>query len=440
MATLLGMGGSLFTAGPAAACSSEVHCYAISEWPGVSIKNVLVDAHTSLAEVPEGAGTSKYGPREQDETWSDFSSDPYNSNIRTWIEVGDTTGFIGTREFKHSPVFFEADESWYYPTYNYPNFTEVDYPSQEPGGNWWDADTYTENSGSWCAWIDETDVFCFPGLEQYANHLQDGLEYAANNDPERNGGAYAKNTGQVIGYAENSSGVVSQWTGGHLVYGDEPGDPWPPAGAWGVCGNLGALGQGNGAITVEAPAWLDWPECSSAAEYRTESLLAPKQVASAGKTPAEILAAFGAPKPTAGSPLAGYSAPSSNSASLTSGELEARAQEIASSYGGDSTSPERVRSVMDEPLSSALAVAVPSVSPPQQETAGMSAWEQSSTDVISMDGDFSLGAAPRPAGAQAPEGHVLTVVLDAHTGNIDAIALNGTDPTLASLGTVHTLG
>ncbi len=118
-------------------------------------------------------------------------------------------------------------------------------------------------------------------------------------------------------------------------------------------------------------------------------------------------------------------------------KLRSLASEIAASYGGDA-SPERVQTVEGVPLKSALAVAVLGVAQPEQQSPGISEWEQSSTDVITMDGNFALATAPRPAGDHAPEGHVLSVVLDAHTGTMDAISLNGSDPNLAELGPVHT--
>ena len=80
-------------------------------------------------------------------------------------------------------------------------------------------------SGSWCATFQGAHAFCFPGLYRYAKQVEDGLEYTANNDPERDEGSYATNQGQVVGYATNSSGKVTQWTGGTLWYIDEAGDP-----------------------------------------------------------------------------------------------------------------------------------------------------------------------------------------------------------------------
>jgi hypothetical protein len=433
------------------------HCYALSEWSGVSIENTLIDAHTSLAFVPEGAGYHKTKkkyilPREQDETWTNFRTDPENKKLFSWIEVGDTTG--GTYAgWQPSPIFFEASQSWYYPTLNAANYTEVDYPEQKAEGGWWDATTYTENLGSWCATIQGVDLFCFPGLEQYGNYLQDGLEFAANNNPEADEGQYAENQGQVIGYATNSSGEVTQWLGGRLVYIDQQkGDPWPPAGAWGVCGTLGALGQGNGAITVEAPAWLDWPDCSpgeirftsplaeGAAPGTTETIESEehKAVPAAGKTSEELLAAFGAPKPTSPAPFSTYRPPSPQSATLTESELRSKALEIANVYGEDPT-PSRIRAVMDIPLGLGLATAMPHLSPPQSISYGMLAWEKSGADIVSMDGEFVLESAPRPPQAQAPAGQVLTVALDAHTGAIDAIDLGAVDPALDAVGSVRTL-
>ncbi len=437
--------------------ANGAHCYALSEWNEVSVASTLIDAHTSLAVVPEGAGyhksAKKYiSPREQDEAWTLFASDPRKPKLQAWIEVGDTAG--GTAAgWQPSPIFFEASQSWYYPTLDKGNFTEVDFPEQHPGTGWWDATTYTENQGSWCATIQEVDLFCFPGLEQYSSYLQGGLEFAANNNPEADEGQYAENQGQVIGYATNPSGEAMQWVGAHLQYDDaQKGDPWPPGGAWGVCGTLNALGQGNGAITVEAPAWLDWPDCTPAplqlasqlassltSEAATRGELGDsKTVAAAGKTSGELLAAFGAPKPTAAAPFSDYSAPSSQSATLSEAALRARALEVAETYGGEA-SPSNVRAVMNTPLGSALTSAMPHLQAPQSATTGLRAWEQSDADIVSMDGEFVLESAPRPPKASAPTGRVLTLALDAHTGAVDAVDLGTVDPVLGSVGSVHTL-
>lgn len=59
--------------------------------------------------------------------------------------------------------------------------------------------------------------------------------------------------------------------------------------------------------------------------------------------------------------------------------------------------------------------------------------------MITIDGEFSLATAPRPVGEHAPQGHVLSVVVDAHTGTVDAISLSGSDPDLAELGAVGIL-
>lgn len=94
---------------------------------------------------------------------------------------------------------------------------------------------------------------------------------------------------------------------------------------------------------------------------------------------------------------------------------------------------------MDTPLGAALAAAMPHLSPPQSVSAGMLAWEESGADIVSMDGEFVLESAPRPPQAPAPHGRVLTLALDAHTGAVDAIDLGTVDPTLGTIGSVHTL-
>jgi hypothetical protein len=444
LATCLAASIGLLMASPASACyyANGGHCWAQAEWANLSIKETLIDAHTSLASVPKTSGYKApnglyFGPREQDETWSIFS-DPYNSNLIGWIEVGDTAGQITPSEFVQSPAYFEASQSWSYPEWQKENFTYVNIPGPGPGTAWWDATTYTQNLGSWCATLQGTDLFCFPGLAQYANILQDGLEFAANNNPEADGGAYAENEGQVIGYAVNSSGQVSQWNGAHLQYKDgQPGDPWPPAGAWGVCGKLNALGQGNGAITVEAPAWLDWSECSPGPiEWLSAAAGPAGAIEASNQTPEQLLNDFGAPPPTAPAPLEAYLPPSSPT--LTTSSVLSRASQIATEEG-DEPSPTSVRAVMNVPLDSALGVAAPGATTPQSPSATMSAWLHSGSDVITMHGHFTLVTTPHPSQAANPSGAQLTLILDAHTGQLDAMHLGGAEPEIAKLGAVSVL-
>jgi hypothetical protein len=424
----VGMGGSLLAASPASACfyTNEGHCYAVSVWKSVSIAETLIDAHTIESNVPAGAGCHP-GCKEtafvDNEEWSLFLNSEDTSDWPGWIEEGDITTQGNTK-----PKYFEASNSWYYPKKAHGselNFNKIILPGEGPGYNWWDATTYSEEGGSWCDTIEGEHLLCFPGLEKWSNQLEDGLEYAANNDPERDGGAYATVQGEVIGYAKNSHHVTTQWEGAKLVYADnEPGDPWPPAGAWGVCGHLNEKGQGQGAIFVVAPAWLNWPECST--DQGEDVIANPAGVApqqAVGGSAAEVLKEVGAPAPDAPAPLENYKAPTGPTMPLA--EIQSR---VAASTGQNTVTA--TETMTDVPLSKALAIAAPGVSAPREESSGMKEWLKSETDVTTETGDFTLSEGTYPDGVGPASGKYLTVVTDAHTGEVDIVHLGSSRPEL----------
>ena len=59
--------------------------------------------------------------------------------------------------------------------------------------------------------------------------------------------------------------------------------------------------------------------------------------------------------------------------------------------------------------------------------------------VVVMRGTFVAARASRPYGVPAPRGSVITLILDASTGNIGMFGLNDSAPDLSSLGAVETL-
>jgi hypothetical protein len=58
--------------------------------------------------------------------------------------------------------------------------------------------------------------------------------------------------------------------------------------------------------------------------------------------------------------------------------------------------------------------------------------------LIAERGHFVFNDAPRPAGARAPSGSVLTLIVDASRGQITDAGLSNRYPHLAQLGPVHT--
>lgn len=74
-------------------------------------------------------------------------------------------------------------------------------------------------------------------------------------------------------------------------------------------------------------------------------------------------------------------------------------------------------------------------------TPEMAELEKSEVVVVTLHGQFTLTNAPVPNGHSAPTGSLLTLVIDAHTGWIDARELTNTpSPGIAALGAPRTLG
>jgi hypothetical protein len=63
---------------------------------------------------------------------------------------------------------------------------------------------------------------------------------------------------------------------------------------------------------------------------------------------------------------------------------------------------------------------------------GLRNLNESDVDVIVLHGDFALHTAPRPSEAKVPTGSVLTIVVDAHTGEVRARQLSDDAPAATS--------
>lgn len=57
----------------------------------------------------------------------------------------------------------------------------------------------------------------------------------------------------------------------------------------------------------------------------------------------------------------------------------------------------------------------------------MAAWQASTVDVVEMHGSFVRQDAPRPSGAEAPTGSVLTVVVGSKSRQTVAVLLGDSD-------------
>jgi hypothetical protein len=96
--------------------------------------------------------------------------------------------------------------------------------------------------------------------------------------------------------------------------------------------------------------------------------------------------------------------------------------------------PSEIRAV-DASMKSAMEIDPHNVMPPPSDP-GMTSLEASTVVVVSMHGSFKLANARVPSGRPAPTGSVLTLILDAHTGQLEGRAVTDEDPPgLTALGT-----
>ncbi len=119
---------------------------------------------------------------------------------------------------------------------------------------------------------------------------------------------------------------------------------------------------------------------------------------------------------------------------------DAQVGEIADreAAGAEDASPSDVRAV-DASLKSALAIDPHNVVPSAPDP-GVAALEASAVVVVSMHGSFTLTNGRVPPGEPAPTGSVLTLILDAHTGQMEGRALTDEEePGLAGLGALRAL-
>jgi hypothetical protein len=73
---------------------------------------------------------------------------------------------------------------------------------------------------------------------------------------------------------------------------------------------------------------------------------------------------------------------------------------------------------------------------PEAPDAGDAALDASTVVLVTMHGDFTLRDAKVPDGRQAPSGNILTLILDAHTGQLEGRAISDEQASgVARLGT-----
>jgi hypothetical protein len=154
-------------------------------------------------------------------------------------------------------------------------------------------------------------------------------------------------------------------------------------------------------------------------------------VESAGETAspatAGVIPSPGLPTSVNG-PEAGYVTPSGTLLSTT--QLKDLAEE-AVGYGVESKQTLGTIALEQTTLKNAIAEIEPA-NVPFAASSGYSDWLNSPVDLLVLRGSFTLSSAPVPPGQPAPFGKVLDLVVDAHTGWIDAIRTSSQSPASAT--------
>ncbi len=132
--------------------------------------------------------------------------------------------------------------------------------------------------------------------------------------------------------------------------------------------------------------------------------------------------------PPVANPFAAYVPPSGPELPLATILGTAR----STSERADVPSPSAV-SVAQGTLREAMLSVNPEVTLPTAPGGGQEAWLNSTVDLVSMRGSFTLHDAHVPHGDPAPTGSVLDLVIDAHTGEIVGRALTATEPGMQRL-------
>lgn len=402
--TLFGVAGlaALPSFASAVLCSRENnnHCYAIFK-NGSTFEGTWVDLLTSDVEVYDWKESSFV----TNETWAGFPDGG-------WVEDGDYTGKAEGSEGKYPRYFYATEEP-----VGSEHFYKYVFSTGPKDGEWFYVQEQDEGDGTWCAWVNGGEVYCDAGLPLYSPDQQAGLEAAADIQPYDYGTIYA--WGMELGTGDwntwnNRSYSNANYNGEYdkyCIFPVEGSSSWYRA----------AFGTPN-----ENPSCL--PDQEDLVQGG-ESVVPP--------TPPGIPAASGVqaqPAPVE----AGYTVPSS--ATLSSTQLQTVTKSVAQNAGDIEASSSNVQAVSSS-LRDAMGEIDPSETLPANPTAGYANWLENPTYLLVLHGHFALNNEPLPPGAATPEGSVLDVIINAHTGSVVGIHVSNQEPTdLASIGTVQNIG
>lgn len=153
---------------------------------------------------------------------------------------------------------------------------------------------------------------------------------------------------------------------------------------------------------------------------------------------ASVVVVSGAGATSNASGPAGESAPAPGASGVvTSGpelspaDADTLARSFAASQADDSNPSSQV-AVKGE-RAAAQAAVMRGSNLPESAPGALKSWYGSNVYVESLHGNFTLSTAPVPDGESVPTGHALTLIIDAHTGQVSSIALTENGPSRESL-------
>jgi hypothetical protein len=360
------------------------HCYALAEWRTGPHETEVSGSHISILTSQQAVPGGKAGEEAfvTNEMWNGF----FNGG---WVESGQisdsSTQGKGLRFFIASDVEGKA-------LYK----TEF---SNGPADNTWNSYTMQNaGSGIWYFYINSGGPWGYGGQPGALVSIEDGLEMTQTNI-ENNGsstGAKHLSVGKWWEGFEGETGMAKYVTDGY---------------------------NGDGEYTHEAPTCV----------YQSEAWAGD---AAFGSQPCPPGALFGevAEAPQS-STRPGTTGTVAGGAAISLAQVEAIALRKAQDEGDAApTGMTVVRTTRGDGLKATQnGFQVPS------ETA-VQPWLNSEAFVVEINGSFSAGDQPVPAGTAGQRGTVLGLVIDAHTGEVTGTSITSTKIPMASLGTVTRLG
>lgn len=361
------------------ACNTTTHCYAIDNWSELGTAGLNLNMKTDEAYVP-----NPKVDRMQNEAWAIF-------NNGGWVEAGGTTGYIGYNHPKVEPgfVYFEAADNGY-------EYSETDQPNGPGGGNYWNIDIHyapSYNPPGWYIRQNNQQMVTYPNLPSIAYRLNGGLE-------------------------ETNSNIVNWGTANGLAWWDA---------------NTGALHTTGWGIEPETVG----PTCFYMPSQTTFNFKASSPPCNGTYGPMQ-----GGNEASSGATESSQAEAPYASGTVTTGSeqsqsgVEGFARELASKYSAEAISSQEsvkttARSAIEAPGFTEM--------PTSAASSAMREWLGSDAYLEILKGSFTMQDVPRPEGHAAPHGTVLSLVIDAHTGQLVSRTLSNTTPSsaaLAKLGTV----